>query len=397
MVSEKATNDPRVHNHEYGDVRARFGGETLPWLRSMPTFLTLLALLPLPRAIGDTHSAKRHPGSHMTIERVFGPETPTGKYKHPASITELVNGDLYLVYYGGTGEYAVDTGVFGSRLIRGTKKWSVPRLIAHDPFRSVGNGVVWQAPDGTVWLFYVVRWGDTWSTSRIQAKISKDGAHAWSDSFVLSDVEGDMVRGRPIVLDTGEYLLPIYHETGHNTEVVGADSASQFLRFSPKTRQWQPSGTIRSAKGNIQPAVAQLSHDRLIAYCRRAGGYGPTTDGYMVRAASTDGGRTWSEGRDAAFPNPNAAVDLLRLKSGRLLLVYNDSMNDRTPLTVSLSVDGDNSWPIKRNLATGPYDYAYPYAMQAKDRKIHVVFTSHDRTVVHHAVFDETWLMSGTK
>ena len=48
--------------------------------------------------------------------RIFGPETRTGPYKHPACMTELRNGDLYLVYYGGAGEYAVETAVFGSRL-----------------------------------------------------------------------------------------------------------------------------------------------------------------------------------------------------------------------------------------------------------------------------------------
>ena len=52
----------------------------------------------------------------LTITRVFGPEVPTGPYKHPASMTELKNGDLYLVYYGGAGEYAIETAVFGSRL-----------------------------------------------------------------------------------------------------------------------------------------------------------------------------------------------------------------------------------------------------------------------------------------
>src|SRR4051794_6931099 len=204
-------------------------------------------------AIAST--AQRKPAGTMRIERVFGPETPTGKYKHPASITELANGDLYLVYYGGSGEYAVNTGVFGSRRKRGETSWSAPRLIAHDPFRSVGNGVIWQAPDGLVWLFYVVRWGETWSTSRIRAKVSHDGARTWSDSFVLSDVEGDMVRGRPIVLDTGGYLLPIYHETGRDPERVGADSTSEFLHFNPKTEKWTTSGVIRSPKGSIQPAV----------------------------------------------------------------------------------------------------------------------------------------------
>ena len=39
-------------------------------------------------------------------ERVFGPELPD-PYKHPACFTELANGDLYLVYYGGSGEYGL--------------------------------------------------------------------------------------------------------------------------------------------------------------------------------------------------------------------------------------------------------------------------------------------------
>ena len=42
----------------------------------------------------------------IQVERIFGPEIPTGPYKHPACFTELKNGDMYLVYYGGKGEYA---------------------------------------------------------------------------------------------------------------------------------------------------------------------------------------------------------------------------------------------------------------------------------------------------
>ena len=60
------------------------------------------------------------PAGGLSIERVFGPEVPTGPYKHPACLTELANGDLYLVYYGGQGEYARDTAVFGSRLAKGS-------------------------------------------------------------------------------------------------------------------------------------------------------------------------------------------------------------------------------------------------------------------------------------
>jgi predicted neuraminidase len=331
----------------------------------------------------------------LTVTRVFGPEIPTGPYKHPASMTELANGDLYLVYYGGAGEYAIETAVFGSRLKKGKTKWSDPRPIARDPFRSVGNGVVWEAPDGVVWLFYVVRFGETWSTSRVEVKISRDGAETWSDASVLSLEEGTMVRNRPIVLSSGDYSLPVYHETGHDPEKVGADSTSLFLRYEPAKRVWTKTGPIRSPKGNIQPAVVELEASHLIAYCRRGGDYDPKTIGYIVRAESRDGGLTWSEGKDSAFPNPNAAVEFLKLKSGRLLLIFNDSMTSRTPLTAALSEDQDRTWTSRRNIREGDGDFGYPSAFQARDGRIHLVFTSEGRTVVNHAVFDEEWVLHG--
>jgi predicted neuraminidase len=335
------------------------------------------------------------PAGELTVTRVFGPEVPTGPYKHPACMTELENGDLYLVYYGGAAEYAVETAVFGSRLKKGETQWAPPKPIASDPLRSVGNGVIWEAPDGIVWLFYVVRYGETWSTSRIQCKLSHDHAETWSDASVLSLDEGDMVRGRPVVLKNGDYLLPIYHETGHDPELVGPDSTSLFLRFDLGKKAWTKTGPIRSPKGNIQPAVVQLDNGDLVAYCRRGGDYDPKTIGYIVRSESHDGGITWSEGRDSAFPNPNAAIDFIKLKSGRLLLVYNDSMTGRTPLTAALSSDQDRTWPIRRNIREGAGDFGYPTALQARDGRIHVVFTSEKRTVVNHAVFNEDWVIHG--
>lgn len=329
-------------------------------------------------------------GAEVVTEKVFGPETPTGPYKHPASFTELHNGDLFLVFYGGQGEYANDTAVFGSVKKRGTAAWSKPRVLARDPFRSVGNGVIWEAPDRVLWLFYVIRFGDTWSKSRIAVKISKDSGETWSDSSILAPEEGMMVRGRPIVMSNGQYLLPVYHETGGDREVVGADSTSLFLIYDPVKKVWMESGRIRSAKGNIQPAPVELEPGHVVAYCRRGGGYGPSTDGYVVRAESRDYGKTWTEGRDTKFPNPNAAVDLIKLKNGHLLLAYNDSMSKRTPLSVALSTDGERSWGKAMVLAGGANDYAYPVALQSADGKIHVLYTSDKRSTIRHAVFEES-------
>ena len=156
--------------------------------------------------------------------RVFGVEHP-GRYKHPASITQLANGDLYIAYYGGLGEYGDDTAVYGARLA-GESQWSQPTVIADTPDRGEGNPVVWQAPDGRVWLFYVNRYGDTWSNARVKVKISDDGAKSWSDSFMLNFEEGTMVRGQPIVLNNGDYLLPMYHETGVDRERTASSTCS---------------------------------------------------------------------------------------------------------------------------------------------------------------------------
>jgi predicted neuraminidase len=326
----------------------------------------------------------------LQLKRVFGPEVKTGDYKHPSCITELANGDLYLAYYGGAGEYADETKVFAARRPAGSDSWTEPQVIASNPIRSLGNPVVWQAPDGLVWLFYVTRFGETWSTSRIKAKLSRDGAQTWSEPFLVTFEPGTMVRGQPILLSNGDYLLPIYHETGSDPEVTGADTTSRFLRKRPSSWDWIESGVVVSDRGNLQPAVVELDGQHLLAFCRRAGDYLPTTRGWIVKSESRDGGWTWSRGVDSEFPNPNSAIELKRLQNGHLLLVYNDSMSERSPLTAAISTDGGRTFPHRRNLAEGPGSFAYPTAIQTRDGRIHVIFTSDDRTVIRHATLDES-------
>ncbi len=324
----------------------------------------------------------------VDVYRVFGNEHP-GIYKHPASITELANGDLYIAYYGGSGEYEDDTAVYGSRLAVGETQWTFPEVIANTPDRGEGNPVVWQAPDGRVWLFYVQRFGDTWSSARVKGKISDDGARTWSDSFMLTMEEGTMVRGQPIVLNNGDYLLPLYHETGEDREMTASDTMSFFMRYNPKTKQWTETDRIKSPNGNLQAQVVQLTDKHLVAYIRRGGNFEPTDRGYTLKSESHDGGNTWSDAVETEFKNPNSAVDFIKLKNGHLLLVYNDNMNARTPLTVTISMDGGKTWPHRRDIIGGDNDFAYPYAIQTRDGKIHILFTANERRTIMLAVFDE--------
>jgi BNR repeat-like domain len=81
----------------------------------------------------------------------------------------------------------------------------------------------------------------------------------------------------------------------------------------------------------------------------------------------------------------------------RVLLVYNDSMTERTPLTAALSTDGDQTYPQRRNIAKGRNSFAYPIGFQASDGPIHIVYTSDQRSVVNHAVFSEEWVKQGRR
>jgi len=334
----------------------------------------------------------------ITRDVIFAADSDApGPYRHPTCFDELANGDLYGVYYGGAGEYEGDTAVYGFRKPKGSDEWTMPTIIADTPGRSEGNGVIWQAPDGKVWLFYLTRYGDTWSTSRIKYKISSDGAKTWSDPYLLTFEEGMMVRAHPIVLNNGDYLLPIYHETGHDREVVGADSSSLFYRYNNDTREWKETNRVHSRLGNLQPSVVQIDDDYLIAYSRRGGGYGPMKDGFLVRTESRDGGFTWSPGEDSQFPNPNSATDFIKLASGNLLLVYNDNnLGQRMPLTVAISDDNTESWKYKRDIVNQKGSAAYPTAIQTADGKIHVFYTSHRRRQVNHLTFDESAMLNSS-
>lgn len=359
----------------------------------MPFYATriavLIAILSWTIAAADAEDIVIDTSLNVDTYRVFGSEHP-GLYKHPAAITQLTNGDLYIAYYGGAGEYDDQTAIYGSRQQQGELTWSPPAVIADTPFRGDGNPVVWQAPDGVVWLFYVNRYGDTWSNARVKAKVSYDGAATWSDSFMLTMEEGTMARGKPIVLLNGDYLLPMYYESGEDREGTDTATSSFFLRYNPATKEWTETNRIKSPGGNLQPQVVQLSEKHLICYMRRGGDFEPTDDGYMLQAESHDGGDTWTDAVKTKFANPNSAVDVVKLTNGHLMLVYNDHMYKRTPLTIAVSTDQGRTYPYRRNIGGGNNTFAYPYMIQTEDEKIHVIYTTNTRATIMHAVFEES-------
>ncbi|MGD9857228.1 MAG: exo-alpha-sialidase, partial [Planctomycetaceae bacterium] len=299
------------------------------------------------------------PRDAIEVRTVVGPGIP-GKYKHAPSACELGDGRILLVYYSGSGEYGRDTAIYATELDRASERWSRPRIIADEPLIAEGNPSLWRAPDGRLWLFYPLRHGETWATARLTVKVSADEGRSWTAAPAPTDQPGYMIRARPLTLGDGSCLLPADFNPSTDPEFVSEESGSLFFRSDPQLTTWTATDLIHSRLGNHQPAVAALDDERLVAYCRRGGDYFGRADGMLVRSESRDGGAAWSPGVETEFPNPNAPVDFVRLASGNLLLAFNDSAFERTPLSVAISTDGDRTYPYRRVIIHGVYSYSYP-------------------------------------
>ena len=140
-------------------------------------------------------------------------------------------------------------------------------------------------------------------------------------------------------------------------------------------------------RGNIEPAIVELKDGRLLMLMRSG------TRTCIWSSLSSDGGLTWSSPERTPLPNPDSAIDLLRLKSGRVLLAYNNSSKGRTPLAVAVSEDDCRNWRRARDLETGPGGFSYPAAIQSQDGIIHITYT-YDRKGIKHVAFDEQWILS---
>lgn len=305
---------------------------------------------------------------------------PTSKFpsSHAATVAVLPDGDLFCAWYSGSREGAPDTAIYGARFVSAEGRWTEPEVVADRPGRPMGNPVLFLDLRGRLWLFFVVMHGEGWHTCSIWFKRSADGGRSWGTEQPLREEPGWMVRTKPVVLRRGgAYLLPAYDETVW---------APAFFLSEDEGRTWEPIEGPRLPCEAIQPAVVELSDGSLLAYLR-------TRCGRIWAIKSEDGGRTWEDLGPTPLPNPNSAVELIRLRGGRLLLLFNESERERTPLVAALSSDEGRSWPQRRALEGGEGEFSYPSAVQAPDGSIHAVYTWR-RLSIAHVTFDEGWLES---
>ena len=355
------------------------------------------------------------------------------KHVHGSSIVELPNGDLLACWFHGSGERtANDVLIQGARLKKGETQWSSVFLMADTPNLPDCNPVLYLDQEEKLWLFWIAVQAQRWEQSVLKYRVSSDYLNPgpptwdWQDVILLQPGEkfvdatkrafavlngdedlwseyaqpysrmiikaaqdpakrqtGWMTRIHPLTLPGGRILLPLYSD-GYN---MGLAAISDDLG-----KTWRASEPI-VGYGPIQPTIIRKNDGTLVAYCRDSGG----APHRALQSSSVDDGETWSPAVDSDIPNPGSSLEIIALKDGRWVNIYNDTEEGRHSLALALSDDEGATWKWKRHLEQGSGSYAYPSIIEAADGSLVMTYSYHvqkGRSIKCMRV-NAAWIMDG--
>jgi predicted neuraminidase len=384
-------------------------------------------------------------GEPFYQERLIFPLQP--KHVHSSSIVECPDGSLLAAWFHGSGERtSPDVVIQGARLESGTSSWSDVFPMADTPNLPDCNPVLFVGPERELWLFWIAVPAERWEDSLLRFRKAKeyggDGPPKWDWQDDLLLEPGDRFaeemaekfhemrptlpglndpRGRPLseamarlqlnawdkskrqrgwmtrchlaVLPSGRILLPLYSD---------GFLAGLMAISDDQGKSWRPSKPIIGPALN-QPSVVRKKDGTLLAYMREETfdiGDDQELMHRILLSQSHDDGESWSLAVPTELPNPNSSVEVLALRDGRWVLVYNDSEKDRHTLALAMSDDEGRSWKWQRHLETKPGGrFHYPSIIQTRDGRIHLTYTFQPGVDTGHSIkhvsLDPDWIKTG--
>ncbi len=336
---------------------------------------------------------------------------------HAANLLELRNGDLACVWFGGSQEGIPDISPYFARLAKGSSTWSEPVRLSDDMSRSEQNPILTYGPDGKLWLIFTAQIGGNQETALVRCRTSDDEGATWSPVRTLIDEPGTFVRQPPLLRANGDWLLPVFLcRTPPGTKWTGELDVSE-VRISRDGGQSWSRQAVPQSTGCVHMSIVE-GPNGLVALFRSRW----ADNVYLSRSA--DGGYNWTAPIATSLPNNNSSIQAVRLRNGQLAVIHNhssvlnaterrlslyDDLEDdgtdtviaqpvqgrqafwgapRAPLTLAISNDDGNTWPIIRDLDTGDgycltnnsrdrlnRELSYPSIIEDRDGKIHVAFT----------------------
>ncbi len=287
---------------------------------------------------------------------------------HCSSIIEGSGGELICVWYQGAYETSPDTVLMISRRFP-AGGWTEAEVFIDFHGLALGNPVLWRSPDGALNVTFSVLMSASWKESLLFCSTSVDDGREWSRPSLFTPRIGMMGKTRPVTGAHGQIIFPVYSEVEQCPYIWLLEDPSDYLsgNFVAETM----------ARGKaIQPVLCRLADDRMLMICR-------TNQGRLWHSYSYNDGYTWTILRPMDIPNPDSAVDIVRLSNGSLLLVCNDSALDRKCLIAMVSEDGGKTWGEELEIVSGEGEYSYPSVVELESGEVSVSYTKDRYSIIH--------------
>ena len=286
---------------------------------------------------------------------------------HCATLTQVRNGDLFATWYAYPNEEYQDAVIVINRKPKSQANWQRSQVVLERKPYSLGNPVVYEDPDGSLHLMFVVLKGSYWDSAELQNIISTDGGITWSEGVVIWPKRGMMARHPPAVLGDQSLLLPAYDE---------ADKQSVLLRSRAPYDSWEEAHRFDAGSQLIQPTLMRETGHRLTMLFR------PTSDPKVIwRSHSSNDGISWSSVIQTTLPVSQSGIDGFYV-DGQLAAVYNHTrQHQRFPLSISLSSDRGVSWSGPWHFDRAEFELSYPSFIVDSDNVIHGVYTYNRRMI----------------
>ena len=374
---------------------------TAPWLCAV----TVMA-----GATGIHHDQAAPPLPRF-IEVYVAGEEGYHTYRIP-SVIATPKGTL-LAFAEGRRAGAGDAGDIDLVLKRSTdagQSWSPLQVIGDNGPNTFGNPCpVIDRRTGIVWLLTTqnagtdreadIIAGTSRSSRTVWVMTSRDDGMTWSKpAEITPSVKREGWRwyatGPGIGIQTadGRLVIPANHSEPdgvHRSHIIFSDD---------RGRSWTLGAS--SDPGTNESQVVQLADGRLMLNMRN---HPPKAENFRLVATSKDLGRTLSDALpDRALIEPPAQASLLRLSSAKThdrnrLLFANAASTRRERLTVRLSENEGESWPVSRVVHDGPAAYSSLVALPGLS--IGLLFERGERSPyerITFATFTLAWLTGET-
>ncbi|KAM0713453.1 hypothetical protein Q7P37_010415 [Cladosporium fusiforme] len=237
---------------------------------------------------------------------------------HASNLLILDGGDVLCAWFGGSQEGKKDISIYTSRLSSARREWSDAQQVTFDNSRSEQNPVLFKTPSGEIWLLYTSQNAGDQDSAVVKQQVSHDEGKTWSSPVVFFSEPGTFIRQPMIILDGGEWLIPIFKcRAEPGTRWIGNDDISAVRVSADQGKTWAER-EIPNSYGAVHMEVQRLKDGSYLSLFRSR-----WADNIYI--ATSPNALDWTEPRPTSLPNPNAGICFNVLPSGRVLVVYNHS------------------------------------------------------------------------